>query len=72
VFAALFSGQIGDIIGRKYTFAIAFGISIVSTTIQTLSTNNPMFFAGKFLNGFAIGTLKAISTTYIGEVSASL
>jgi hypothetical protein len=27
-----------------------------------------MFFGGKFLNGFAIGTLKACSTTYIGEV----
>ena len=31
-----------------------------------------MFFGGKFLNGFAIGTLKAISTTYIGEVKCAV
>lgn len=27
-----------------------------------------MFFGGKFLNGFAVGTIQAVASTYIGEV----
>lgn len=36
-----------------------------------VATTNPMFFGGKFLNGFAVGTIQAVASTYIGEVSSS-
>ncbi|KAF6812003.1 maltose high-affinity maltose transporter (alpha-glucoside transporter) [Colletotrichum plurivorum] len=66
---ALFSGQVADWIGRKRTVMGALVVSFASITVQVLANTNPMFFGGKFLNGFAVGTLKAVSTTYIGEVA---
>lgn len=47
---------------------LALAISFVSITLEVIATTNEMFFGGKFLNGFAVGTLKAVSATYIGEV----
>ncbi|KAF6803338.1 MFS hexose transporter [Colletotrichum sojae] len=59
----------GGPIGRKRTVMGALVVSFASITVQVLANTNPMFFGGKFLNGFAVGTLKAVSTTYIGEVA---
>jgi hypothetical protein len=36
--------------------------------MEMVATTNEIFFGGKFLNGFAVGTLQAVSGTYIGEV----
>jgi SP family general alpha glucoside:H+ symporter-like MFS transporter len=41
-------------------------------TLEFVATTNPQFFGGKFLNGFAVGTLQAAAGTYIGEVSVVL
>lgn len=50
---------------------IALVISFAAITLEFVATTNEQFFGGKFLNGFAVGTLQAVSSTYIGEVSTS-
>lgn len=48
---------------------IALVFSFAAISMEFVSTTNELFFGGKFLNGFAVGTLQAVSGTYIGEVS---
>ena len=54
--------------GRKLSFAVAFLFSAVGITLEVVATTSPVFFAGKFINGFAIGGFIATSFTYVGEV----
>ena len=68
VVGALFTGQLADMIGRRYTVMIALVLSFAAVTMEFVATTDALFFGGKFLNGFAVGTLQAVSTTYIGEV----
>lgn len=66
---ALVAGQIADWIGRKRTIMLSLCISYAAVTLEFVSTTNEQFFGGKFLNGFAVGTLAAICVTYVGEIS---
>lgn len=68
VVGALGGAQIADWIGRKYTLMGAIAVSFVAITLEFIATTNPMFFGGKFLNGFAVGTIQTVAYTYIGEV----
>ncbi|KAF4456657.1 general substrate transporter [Fusarium austroafricanum] len=68
VIGALGSGQLADVIGRKRTIMVALVISLAAIAMEIAATTNEMFFAGKLVNGIAVGTLKAVSTTYIGDV----
>ncbi|KAH8897646.1 putative maltose permease [Thozetella sp. PMI_491] len=67
-FGALIAGQIADFLGRRNTLVVALLISFAGITLEFVSTTNPMFFGGKFLNGFATGTLQAVAGSYIGEI----
>ncbi|KAM0431470.1 hypothetical protein ACHAPT_005448 [Fusarium lateritium] len=69
VIGALTAGIVADFLGRKRTFMAAFAIGYAAITLEVVATTNEVFFGGKFLNGFAVGTLKAVSATYIGEVA---
>ncbi|RDW87540.1 hypothetical protein BP5796_03234 [Coleophoma crateriformis] len=66
---ALTAGQIADWMGRKNTIAAALLGSFVSVTLEFIATTSPIFFLGKLINGFVVGTLAATSTTYLGEVA---
>ncbi|KAH6867513.1 general substrate transporter [Thelonectria olida] len=68
VIGALATGQVADWIGRRNTMVIALVISFAAITLEFVATTNEQFFGGKFLNGFAAGTLQAVSGTYIGEI----
>lgn len=41
---------------------------MVAVGIEFAATTNPVFFAGKFLNGFMVGTIGTVMISYIGEV----
>ncbi|KXL42773.1 hypothetical protein M433DRAFT_27678 [Acidomyces richmondensis BFW] len=69
IIGALLTGQIADYIGRRYTLVIALAVSFAAITLEFTATTNPMFFGGKFLNGFAVGTIQAVASTYIGEIA---
>jgi len=64
----LAAAAIADFMGRKWTIVGALALSFASITLEFVSTTKPVFFGGKFLNGFATGTIQAVMTTYIGEV----
>lgn len=59
--------------GRKYVTLFCFVLLFVGITIETISDTTPnpnaVFFAGKFVNGWALGGLIPTSMTYIGELS---
>lgn len=61
--------MIADAIGRKWTYALSFVFALVGVTLETVSTTNSLFFAGKFIAGFAIGGFITTSMTYIGEIA---
>lgn len=68
VFGVIGAAAIADYIGRKKTLMLALAVSFAAITMEFVATTNPLFFGGKFLNGFAAGTIQAVMTTYIGEV----
>lgn len=43
-------------------------MSFGAVAMEFVATSNPVFFGGKLLNGFAIGTIVTIMISYIGEV----
>ena len=69
VLGSLAAGWIADKVGRKFSFAIAFIFSAVGITLEVVAVTSGVFFAGKFINGLAIGIFIATSFTYVGEVS---
>jgi SP family general alpha glucoside:H+ symporter-like MFS transporter len=52
-------------------YAIAFVFVLVGITVETIATTNAVFFAGKFINGFAVGAFGTIAVTYVAEVSVN-
>lgn len=68
VVGALFCGQLADSIGRRNTIICALALSFGAVTMEFVATSNELFFGGKFLNGFAVGTIQACAGTYIGEI----
>lgn len=71
VMGAFACGSIADTIGRRWTFFSAILVSFAAITVEFIATTNAVFFGGKFLNGFVVGILQAVSGSYIGEVSQS-
>ncbi|KAJ5123787.1 MFS hexose transporter [Penicillium atrosanguineum] len=69
VLGALGSSYIADLIGRKVALLIALLFALVGITVEMIAVTNAVFFAGKFINGFAVGGFTSIGMTYIGEVS---
>lgn len=69
VVGSLAAGAITDRIGRKWTYFIAYILIFTAITIETISTTNEVFFAGKFIAGFPIGAFITVSMTYIGEIA---
>ncbi|CAH0030467.1 unnamed protein product [Clonostachys rhizophaga] len=63
------AGYLADHFGRKPLLITALLVSFAAITLEFLATYSAMFFGGKFLNGFAIGTILSVSVTYIGEVT---
>jgi MFS family permease len=69
IVGCLCGAQIADWIGRRYTLMGAITVSFISVTMEFVATTNELFFGGKFLNGFVVGTIQTVSAAYVGEVS---
>ncbi|KAJ2890440.1 MFS hexose transporter [Zalerion maritima] len=63
------AGYLADKIGRKWTYAITYIFVFAGISLEVAATTNGIFFAGKFVAGFAIGSFITLSMTYVGEVS---
>ncbi|KAF6802561.1 MFS hexose transporter [Colletotrichum sojae] len=68
VVGSIGAGYVADRIGRKWTYFLSYIFIFVGITLETISTTNEIFFAGKFVAGFPIGAFITVSMTYIGEI----
>lgn len=73
VVGAFASGWIVDRIGRKFLIGGCYLIVMVGITVEIIANNaadpNAVFFAGKFINGLAIGGLISTIMSYVGELA---
>ncbi|KAI1342850.1 MFS hexose transporter [Xylariaceae sp. FL0016] len=69
IVGSLGSGVIADRFGRKRAYALCYLFMFTAITLETVSTTNQVFFAGKLVVGFAIGGFTTVSMTYIAEIS---
>lgn len=63
------AGFVADKIGRKFSLLVAVALSFVAIGVEFAATTNPIFFAGKTINGFTAGIILSVAVSYIGEVS---
>jgi MFS transporter, SP family, general alpha glucoside:H+ symporter len=66
---ALSTAWIADKVGRRLSLAFIFSVRLVSVTLEFISTNNEVFFGGRFLGGFSTGGTNSICMAYIGEIT---
>lgn len=69
VVACLFTGQITDKIGARFSLLLALIIAFAAIAIEFVATSNPVFFAGKLINGLSIGIISTMMIGYIGEIA---
>ncbi|KAK9422928.1 hypothetical protein SUNI508_04595 [Seiridium unicorne] len=69
IFGSLACGQVADLIGRRGVLMICFVITFAAVTVEFIATTNAVFFAGKFINGFAVGAIATITVAYTGEIT---
>jgi len=61
-FGALSASPFGDLLGRRWglitSCALVFNFGVI---LQTASTSQPLFIAGRFFAGFGVGLVSALS-----------
>ncbi len=63
------TGQIADMVGRRYTLLAALLIAVVAIAVEFIATTNAVFFAGKMINGLSIGIIQTMMVGYVGETA---
>ncbi|KAL1864918.1 hypothetical protein VTK73DRAFT_5604 [Phialemonium thermophilum] len=69
VISSLVAAEVSDIIGRKLILLVALIVSFVAVGVEVAATTNPVYFAGKLINGIMIGIIATSMITYIGEIT---
>ncbi|KFY06616.1 hypothetical protein V492_07907 [Pseudogymnoascus sp. VKM F-4246] len=62
-------GPLAHRLGRRYVIMGFSIVSIVGVALQFTATTRGMLLGGKIINGFAVGGLLAVGTTYASEVA---
>jgi MFS family permease len=74
-FGAIISGDLADMIGRKWTVIMGCVIYMIGVIIQmaTGSTNSPLgtIVAGRLIAGFGVGFESAVVILYMSEIVSS-
>ncbi|KAF2263873.1 glucose transporter-like protein [Lojkania enalia] len=69
-FGALFAAPFGDLLGRRYGLMAASGLVFnLGVILQTASTSQPLFIAGRFFAGLGVGLVSALIPMYQSETS---
>jgi MFS family permease len=71
VIGSLAAGYLADIIGRRWMITAGLAITFVGVALEFASNTVQVFFAGKFVNGLALGILTTIVLTWVSEVCCS-
>ena len=67
--AALISGFLSDILGRKKSIMIGAVIWVIGSIIVCASQNIGMLIVGRIINGFCVGICSAQVPVYISELA---
>ncbi|KFY77499.1 hypothetical protein V501_07581 [Pseudogymnoascus sp. VKM F-4519 (FW-2642)] len=62
-------GPLAHRFGRRYVIMAFSIVSIVGVSLQFTATTRGILLGGKIINGFAVGGLLAVGTTYASEVA---
>jgi len=63
-FGALTAAPVGDFMGRRFGLVFSAGLVFNAGVImQTASTSQPLFIAGRFFAGYGVGLISALSTS---------
>jgi len=69
-FGALTAAPFGDFFGRRYGLMISAGaVFNLGVILQTISTRQPLFIAGRFFAGYGVGLVSALIPMYQSETS---
>jgi len=68
VIGSLAAGYFGDLIGRRWTITAGLSFTFVGVALEFSSDTVQVFFAGKFINGLALGILTTMVLTWVSEV----
>ncbi|KAF2798373.1 high affinity glucose transporter RGT2 [Melanomma pulvis-pyrius CBS 109.77] len=69
-FGALSASPFGDLLGRRIGLMAATGIVFnFGVILQTASTSQPLFIAGRFFAGFGVGLVSALIPMYQSETA---
>lgn len=61
-FGALTAAPFGDLLGRRLGLMVSAGLVFnFGVILQTASTSQPLFIAGRFFAGFGVGLVSALS-----------
>jgi SP family sugar:H+ symporter-like MFS transporter len=61
-FGALTAAPFGDLLGRRMGLIVSTGLVFnFGVILQTASTSQPLFIAGRFFAGFGVGLVSALS-----------
>lgn len=71
VFGPFAFGFLADVIGRKYTLLVTAIPILISYLLFAFSTIIELFYAGRFMIGFALGGVFTVINMYIGEIAES-
>lgn len=71
VLGSLVAGHLADLIGRRWLIVSGLAITFVGVALEFASTTVQVFFAGKFINGLALGILTTVVLTWVSEVRHS-
>lgn len=58
-----------DKFGRKWPATMAAALTIAGTSMQYFAHSRGLILGGKMINGFGIGAVMAVSTTYASEIA---
>jgi len=69
-FGALTAAPFGDFFGRRYGLMISAGaVFNLGVILQTISTRQPLFIAGRFFAGYGVGLVSALSKSIYSSSS---
>jgi SP family sugar:H+ symporter-like MFS transporter len=69
-FGALTASPVGDFLGRRIGLMLSAGIVFnFGVILQTVSTSQPLFIAGRFFAGYGVGLISALIPMYQSETA---
>ncbi|KAJ0424998.1 general substrate transporter [Aspergillus carlsbadensis] len=67
--AAIASGSLNDLFGRRVCFLITVGLTVIGTFVELFSTNWKIWIVAKLFMGSAMGSMQANTQTFVSEIT---